>query len=153
MGTIVRAIWGHNIQYMLCQVHVAWFRTKGLYFLPRRPKRPCPLVVPAMTAAFLDENLPDGTRLRPGTKFIKYWKMRNTGTISWSADTKVKKSTVLLLAEIYLCSDFMESAGWSRRYLVPEVEVYTGHKRKKWMDCSSSGNHGRAWLKSGKSAT
>uniref|UniRef100_A0A669CA27 NBR1 autophagy cargo receptor b n=1 Tax=Oreochromis niloticus TaxID=8128 RepID=A0A669CA27_ORENI len=58
--------------------------------LPRRPKRPCPLVVPAMTAAFLDENLPDGTRLRPGTKFIKYWKMRNTGTLSWSADTKLK---------------------------------------------------------------
>uniref|UniRef100_A0A669F215 NBR1 autophagy cargo receptor b n=1 Tax=Oreochromis niloticus TaxID=8128 RepID=A0A669F215_ORENI len=55
-----------------------------------RPKRPCPLVVPAMTAAFLDENLPDGTRLRPGTKFIKYWKMRNTGTLSWSADTKLK---------------------------------------------------------------
>ncbi|XP_035036544.1 next to BRCA1 gene 1 protein isoform X6 [Hippoglossus stenolepis] len=57
---------------------------------PERPKRPCPLVVPTMTAAFLDENLPDGTRLRPGTKFIKYWKMRNTGTISWSADTKLK---------------------------------------------------------------
>lgn len=59
-------------------------------FLCRRPKRPCPLVVPAMMAAFLDENLPDGTRLRPGTKFIKYWKMRNTGTVSWNADTKVK---------------------------------------------------------------
>lgn len=43
-----------------------------------------------MMAAFLDENLPDGTRLRPGTKFIKYWKMRNTGTVSWNADTKVK---------------------------------------------------------------
>uniref|UniRef100_A0A672FTQ1 NBR1 autophagy cargo receptor b n=2 Tax=Salarias fasciatus TaxID=181472 RepID=A0A672FTQ1_SALFA len=57
---------------------------------PERPKRPCPLVVPAMTAVFLDENLPDGTRLRPGTKFIKYWKMRNTGTIGWSADTKLK---------------------------------------------------------------
>nr|XP_019959925.1 PREDICTED: next to BRCA1 gene 1 protein-like [Paralichthys olivaceus] len=57
---------------------------------PERPKRPCPLVVPTMTAAFLDENLPDGTRLRPGTKFIKYWKMRNTGTISWSAETKLK---------------------------------------------------------------
>uniref|UniRef100_A0A672YNB3 NBR1 autophagy cargo receptor b n=1 Tax=Sphaeramia orbicularis TaxID=375764 RepID=A0A672YNB3_9TELE len=55
-----------------------------------QPRRPCPLVVPAMTAAFLDENLPDGTRLRPGTKFIKYWKMRNTGTISWSPDTKLK---------------------------------------------------------------
>lgn len=71
-------------------------RAKGFsYFLPRRPKRPCPLVVPAMTATFLDENLPDGTRLRPGTKFIKYWKMRNTGTISWNADTKVKNSTLI----------------------------------------------------------
>uniref|UniRef100_A0A3P8VY75 NBR1 autophagy cargo receptor b n=1 Tax=Cynoglossus semilaevis TaxID=244447 RepID=A0A3P8VY75_CYNSE len=57
---------------------------------PERPKRPCPLVVPTMTAAFLDENLPDGTRLRPGTKFIKYWKMRNTGTMSWNAETKLK---------------------------------------------------------------
>ncbi|XP_054614541.1 next to BRCA1 gene 1 protein isoform X3 [Dunckerocampus dactyliophorus] len=57
---------------------------------PERPKRPCPLMVPNMTATFLDENLPDGTRLRPGTKFIKYWKMRNTGTMSWSADTKLK---------------------------------------------------------------
>lgn len=71
-------------------------RAKGLsYFLSRRPKRPCPLVVPAMTATFLDENLPDGTRVRPGTKFIKYWKMRNTGTISWNADTKVKKTVLL----------------------------------------------------------
>ncbi|XP_055744852.1 next to BRCA1 gene 1 protein-like [Salvelinus fontinalis] len=57
---------------------------------PERPKRPCPLVVPAMTALFLDENLPDGTRLRPGTKFIKYWKMRNTGSVSWSTETKLK---------------------------------------------------------------
>ncbi|CAL8271611.1 unnamed protein product [Lota lota] len=57
---------------------------------PERPKRPCPLAAPAMTAVFLDENLPDGTRLRPATKFIKYWKMRNTGTVSWNADTKLK---------------------------------------------------------------
>lgn len=57
---------------------------------PERPKRPCPLAVPAMTATFLDENLPDGTRLRPGTKFIKYWKMRNTGSVGWTQDTKLK---------------------------------------------------------------
>ncbi|XP_072298445.1 next to BRCA1 gene 1 protein [Eucyclogobius newberryi] len=57
---------------------------------PERPKRPCPLAVPAMTATFLDENLPDGTRLRPGTKFIKYWKMRNTGSVAWTQDTKLK---------------------------------------------------------------
>uniref|UniRef100_A0A3Q0SRA1 NBR1 autophagy cargo receptor b n=1 Tax=Amphilophus citrinellus TaxID=61819 RepID=A0A3Q0SRA1_AMPCI len=66
-----------------------------------RPKRPCPLVVPAMTAAFLDENLPDGTRLRPGTKFIKYWKMRNTGTLSWSADTKREQPLLSVDQEEY----------------------------------------------------
>ncbi|XP_047656920.1 next to BRCA1 gene 1 protein isoform X2 [Tachysurus fulvidraco] len=57
---------------------------------PERPKRPCPLAVPAMTALLLDENLPDGSRLRPGTKFIKYWKMKNSGTMCWNTDTKLK---------------------------------------------------------------
>ncbi|XP_036445801.1 next to BRCA1 gene 1 protein isoform X2 [Colossoma macropomum] len=57
---------------------------------PERPKRPCPLAVPAMTALLLDENLPDGSRLRPGTKFIKYWKMKNSGRMSWSSETKLK---------------------------------------------------------------
>uniref|UniRef100_A0AAQ4QSM2 NBR1 autophagy cargo receptor a n=1 Tax=Gasterosteus aculeatus aculeatus TaxID=481459 RepID=A0AAQ4QSM2_GASAC len=46
-------------------------------------------LVSTMAALFLDENLPDGTRLEPGTKFIKYWKMRNSGTISWTAETKL----------------------------------------------------------------
>lgn len=46
-------------------------------------------LVPTMAALFLDENLPDGTRLEPDTKFIKYWKMRNSGTISWTPETKV----------------------------------------------------------------
>ncbi|XP_061565047.1 next to BRCA1 gene 1 protein-like isoform X2 [Cololabis saira] len=45
-------------------------------------------LVPTMAALFLDENLPDGTRLEPGTKFIKYWKMKNSGTISWTSETK-----------------------------------------------------------------
>ncbi|XP_056153220.1 NBR1 autophagy cargo receptor a [Lampris incognitus] len=47
-------------------------------------------LVPTMAALFLDENLPDGTRLEPGTKFIKYWKMRNSGNISWTSETKLK---------------------------------------------------------------
>ena len=42
-----------------------------------------------MAALFLDENLPDGTFLEPGTKFIKYWKMRYSGTINWTSETKV----------------------------------------------------------------
>ncbi|KAL0179414.1 hypothetical protein M9458_024856, partial [Cirrhinus mrigala] len=54
------------------------------------PKVSCSTLVPTMTALFLDENLPDGTCLEPGTKFIKYWKMRNTGNISWTSDTKLK---------------------------------------------------------------
>ncbi|XP_016392633.1 next to BRCA1 gene 1 protein-like [Sinocyclocheilus rhinocerous] len=57
---------------------------------PEGPKVSCSTLVPTMTALFLDENLPDGTCLEPGTKFIKYWKMRNTGNISWTSDTKLK---------------------------------------------------------------
>ncbi|KAI1884172.1 hypothetical protein AGOR_G00223700 [Albula goreensis] len=54
------------------------------------PTRSCPPMGTIMTAVFLDENLPDGTRLQPGTKFIKYWRMRNTGSITWSPETKLK---------------------------------------------------------------
>ncbi|KAM9425796.1 LOW QUALITY PROTEIN: NBR1 autophagy cargo receptor a [Pholidichthys leucotaenia] len=43
-------------------------------------------LVPTMAALFVDEN-PDGTLLEPGIKF-KYWKMKNTGTIS-SSETKL----------------------------------------------------------------
>ncbi|XP_076856578.1 NBR1 autophagy cargo receptor a isoform X2 [Brachyhypopomus gauderio] len=57
---------------------------------PEGPKVFCSTLVPTMTALFLDENLPDGTCLEPGTKFIKYWKMRNTGNISWTSETKLK---------------------------------------------------------------
>ncbi|XP_051959242.1 next to BRCA1 gene 1 protein-like isoform X2 [Xyrauchen texanus] len=56
---------------------------------PEGSKVFCSTLVPTMTALFLDENLPDGTCLEPGTKFIKYWKMRNTGNISWTSDTKL----------------------------------------------------------------
>lgn len=57
---------------------------------PEASKVSCPTLVPTMTALFLDENLPDGTCLEPGTKFIKYWRMHNTGNISWTSDTKLK---------------------------------------------------------------
>ncbi|KAJ8416036.1 hypothetical protein AAFF_G00380580 [Aldrovandia affinis] len=59
---------------------------------PSSPESPtvCPTMMPTMTALFLDENLPDGTCLEPGTKFIKCWKMRNVGTVSWTAETKLK---------------------------------------------------------------
>ncbi|XP_038839425.1 next to BRCA1 gene 1 protein-like isoform X2 [Salvelinus namaycush] len=97
---------------------------------PERPKRPCPLVVPAMTALFLDENLPDGTRLRPGTKFIKYWKMRNTGSVSWSTETKGKnplstdkggKSCAVASRDQALMSVDQDE----REYYIPSVDLLT----------------------------
>uniref|UniRef100_A0A8I5TSH9 Next to BRCA1 gene 1 protein n=1 Tax=Pongo abelii TaxID=9601 RepID=A0A8I5TSH9_PONAB len=56
----------------------------------RLPLQPCTPVMPTLSAAFVDENLPDGTHLQPGTKFIKHWRMKNTGNVKWSADTKLK---------------------------------------------------------------
>ncbi|XP_026576740.1 next to BRCA1 gene 1 protein isoform X2 [Pseudonaja textilis] len=49
----------------------------------------CP-VVSTLSAAFVDENLPDGTHLPPNIIFMKHWRMRNTGNITWSSDTKLK---------------------------------------------------------------
>lgn len=63
---------------------------------PRSPNQPFQAVVPTLSAVFVDENLPDGTHLKPGTKFIKHWRMKNTGNVEWSSDTKVS----------YLCSSF-----------------------------------------------
>ncbi|XP_034361132.1 next to BRCA1 gene 1 protein isoform X3 [Arvicanthis niloticus] len=54
------------------------------------PLQPCAPVLPTLSAAFVDENLPDGTHLQPGTKFIKHWRMKNTGNVKWNTDTKLK---------------------------------------------------------------
>ncbi|NXO42756.1 NBR1 protein, partial [Locustella ochotensis] len=54
------------------------------------PNQPCQAIVPTLSAVFVDENLPDGTHLKPGTKFIKHWRMKNTGNVEWSSDTKLK---------------------------------------------------------------
>ncbi|KAL1778434.1 next to BRCA1 protein 1 protein isoform X1 [Sigmodon hispidus] len=54
------------------------------------PLQPCAPVMPTLSAAFVDENLPDGTHLQPGTKFIKHWRMKNTGNVKWGTDTKLK---------------------------------------------------------------
>ncbi|CAM5129150.1 unnamed protein product [Natator depressus] len=54
------------------------------------PILPCSTVVPTLSAAFVDENLPDGTHMQPGTKFIKHWRMKNTGNVEWNSDTKLK---------------------------------------------------------------
>ncbi|NWU84896.1 NBR1 protein, partial [Onychorhynchus coronatus] len=54
------------------------------------PNQPFQAIVPTLSAVFVDENLPDGTHLQPGTKFIKHWRMKNTGNVEWSSDTKLK---------------------------------------------------------------
>ncbi|NXO76139.1 NBR1 protein, partial [Sitta europaea] len=54
------------------------------------PNQPFQTIVPTLSAVFVDENLPDGTHLKPGTKFIKHWRMKNTGNVEWSSDTKLK---------------------------------------------------------------
>ncbi|NWU67007.1 NBR1 protein, partial [Pterocles burchelli] len=54
------------------------------------PNQAFPAIVPTLSAVFVDENLPDGTHLQPGTKFIKHWRMKNTGNVEWSSDTKLK---------------------------------------------------------------
>ncbi|NXO25287.1 NBR1 protein, partial [Cisticola juncidis] len=54
------------------------------------PNPPFQAMVPTLSAVFVDENLPDGTHVKPGTKFIKHWRMKNTGNVEWSSDTKLK---------------------------------------------------------------
>ncbi|NXU73882.1 NBR1 protein, partial [Oreotrochilus melanogaster] len=54
------------------------------------PSQPFQTIVPMLSAVFVDENLPDGTHLQPGTKFIKHWRMKNTGNVEWGSDTKLK---------------------------------------------------------------
>eukprot|EP00079_Xenopus_tropicalis_P018000 XP_004918694.1 PREDICTED: next to BRCA1 gene 1 protein isoform X3 [Xenopus tropicalis] len=55
----------------------------------RIPMQPCAQIIPTVSAIFVDENLPDGTHLQPGTKFIKHWRMKNNGNVKWSLDTKL----------------------------------------------------------------
>lgn len=47
-------------------------------------------VVKDMKAHFMgDLTIPDGTKVQPGTKFVKTWKIKNSGNISWRESTKV----------------------------------------------------------------
>uniref|UniRef100_A0A672HVJ4 NBR1 autophagy cargo receptor a n=1 Tax=Salarias fasciatus TaxID=181472 RepID=A0A672HVJ4_SALFA len=61
----------------------------ALYVETRGPGVRLSSGVSSMAALFLDENLPDGTRLQPGAAFVKYWKMRNSGSVGWTAETKL----------------------------------------------------------------
>lgn len=47
-------------------------------------------VVKDMKADFMgDLTIPDGTKVQPGTKFVKTWKIKNSGNIPWRESTKV----------------------------------------------------------------
>lgn len=38
-----------------------------------------------------DETIPDGTHVQPGTKLVKRWLIKNTGTSPWASGTKLMK--------------------------------------------------------------
>ncbi|KAL2643598.1 hypothetical protein R1flu_011185 [Riccia fluitans] len=65
-----------------------------LGFMPRHPH--CGMRAPHDTqggrldARFVrDISVFDGTELAPGTRFTKIWRLRNSGAVSWPADTKL----------------------------------------------------------------
>ncbi|EHB10757.1 Next to BRCA1 gene 1 protein [Heterocephalus glaber] len=103
----------------------------------RLPVQPGALVLPTFSAAFVDENLPDGTHLQPGTRFIKHWRMKNTGNVNWSADTKLKFMWGnLMLASVEkkdVLVPFLEAGHVgvvSVEFIAPALEgTYTSHWR------------------------
>ena len=34
-------------------------------------------------SSFVDDTIPHGTRMEPGTVFVKTWRIRNSGTVAW----------------------------------------------------------------------
>ncbi|XP_004597393.4 next to BRCA1 gene 1 protein isoform X1 [Ochotona princeps] len=101
------------------------------------PLQPCAPVMPTLSAAFVDENLPDGTHLQPGTKFIKHWRMKNTGNVKWSTDTKLKfmwGNLTLASAEnkdvLVPCLKAGHVGVVSVEFIAPALEgMYTSHWR------------------------
>ncbi|NXK73662.1 NBR1 protein, partial [Amazona guildingii] len=101
------------------------------------PTQPFQAVVPTLSAVFVDENLPDGTHLKPGTKFIKHWRMKNTGSVEWSSDTKLK----LMWGNLTLASSEKKDVlvpslpsgqvgTVSVEFVAPNIEgIYTSHWR------------------------
>jgi hypothetical protein len=67
---------------------------------PAQPPRPDVTTTPVpdiegpggctLNAAYAgDVTIPDGTEIPPGKSFVKTWRIRNTGTCAWEADTKL----------------------------------------------------------------
>nr|XP_056719270.1 next to BRCA1 gene 1 protein [Euleptes europaea] len=79
----------HSV-HTLDSVGLTAARSESLQSNALRPLQGCPVIVPTLSAAFVDENLPDGTHLQPRTAFVKHWRMRNIGSMQWNSDTKLK---------------------------------------------------------------
>ncbi|NXS19961.1 NBR1 protein, partial [Mystacornis crossleyi] len=101
------------------------------------PNQPFQAIVPTLSAVFVDENLPDGTHLKPGTKFIKHWRMKNTGNVEWSSDTKLKLmwgNLTLASSEkkdvLVPCLPSGQVGTVSVEFVAPNIEgTYTSHWR------------------------
>ncbi|NXF65038.1 NBR1 protein, partial [Ciccaba nigrolineata] len=101
------------------------------------PSQPFQAIVPTLSAVFVDENLPDGTHLQPGTKFIKHWRMKNTGNVEWSSDTKLKLmwgNLTLASSEkkdvLVPCLPSGQVGTVSVEFVAPNIEgTYTSHWR------------------------
>ncbi|XP_054252877.1 next to BRCA1 gene 1 protein [Indicator indicator] len=101
------------------------------------PSQPFQAIVPTLSAVFVDENLPDGTHLQPGTKFIKHWRMKNTGNVEWGADTKLKlmwgNLTLASSEKEYVLVPSLPSGHVgtvSVEFVAPNIEgTYTSHWR------------------------
>uniref|UniRef100_A0A4W3GLN3 Next to BRCA1 gene 1 protein n=1 Tax=Callorhinchus milii TaxID=7868 RepID=A0A4W3GLN3_CALMI len=58
--------------------------------LPKGFPAPATVPVSMWNAEFVDENFLDGTHLQPGVQFTKHWRMKNTGNIKWTQETKLQ---------------------------------------------------------------
>lgn len=57
---------------------------------PTATHMPSATVVPCLRAQFVkDVEVPDGTELAPGESFTKIWRLKNTGSCTWTEDTEL----------------------------------------------------------------
>ncbi|XP_067869471.1 NBR1 autophagy cargo receptor a isoform X2 [Heterodontus francisci] len=94
-------------------------------------------VISMLGAEFVDENFPDGTRLQPGLKFIKHWRMKNTGSANWTSATKLQfmwgNLTLAFPAKKEVSVPFLQPGDIgvvSVEFIAPNFEgTYTSHWR------------------------
>ncbi|XP_067825033.1 NBR1 autophagy cargo receptor a isoform X2 [Heptranchias perlo] len=94
-------------------------------------------VISTLSAEFVDENFPDGTHLQPGIKFIKHWRMKNTGNANWTSATKLQfmwgNLTLAFSAKKEVSVPFLQPGDIgivSVEFIAPNFEgTYTSHWR------------------------